>query len=390
VRLALIKIGGMIALPAFVMGAQLNTALGVKRALGASVFGGLLLAVVATAAGIVGARSRKSTYELIVDAFGQVGARWVNGLMALSLVGWFGVIAALFGESLGSLLGGTWARAVPLWALLGAVLVMVTIFWGFRALNHLSLVVTPLKVGLLLWVVVAALDKGMEKVLQAEAESSLSLGNGISLAAGGLFVGATLVPDICRYARNSGHAALATILSFGLCFPGVLMLSGVAALASGERDLIQLMLVLGLGIPALVTVLLTAWQTNAANLYSSCLIARTIWPQRPWWQLVLGAGALGTALGLSGLTQDLTGFLTLLSLAIPPVAAIYLVHFVSIHWWPAHASRWRWSALATWLIGVAFAGGLRWAEASLTGIPALDAFLCAGLVYAGCRRVTRY
>jgi len=389
VRLALIKIGGMIALPAFVMGAQINASLGVKRALGASFCGGLLLAAVATAAGIVGARSRKSTYELIVDAFGEMGARWINGLLALSLIGWFGVVAALFGESLGSLLGGMWIRAVPLWSLLGATLVVVTIFWGFKALNHLSLVVTPLKIGLLLWVVTAALSEGMERVLQGGGESSLALGDGISLVAGGLFVGATLVPDICRYARNGWHAALATILSFGLCFPGVLALSGVAALASGERDLIRLMLVLGLGIPALVTVLLTAWQTNAANLYSSCLIARTVWPRRPWWQLVLGAGTLGMAVGVSGLSQDLTGFLTLLSLAIPPVAAIYLVHFVSTGWRPPRTCQWRWSALVAWGVSVAVAGGLRLGSVSLTGIPALDAFLCAALVYFGFRYVDR-
>jgi len=382
VRLILILVGFMVTLPSFVMGAQINTALGFQRALVASFGGGALLALVAAVAGIVGARSRKSTYELIVDAFGHTGARLINGLMGLSLIGWFGVIAALFGESLGLLLKGIWSEMVSIWILLGAVLVTVTIFWGFKALNRISLFITPLSMALLVWVVWAALDNGMAPVLRARVEPSLSIGNGISLVAGGLFVGATLVPDLCRYARDSWHAALACMLAFGLCDPIVLSLSGIAALASGEQDLIELMLVLGLGVPALVIVLLTAWETNAGNLYSSCLVARTIWPTRPWWQLVLGGGILGTIVALSGWTQDLTGFLTVLSLAIPPVAAIYLVHYLCVQCWPIPACEWRWSALITWVIGVACATCLHLCAFSVTGIPALDAFLCALLVYA--------
>jgi len=381
-RLTLILVGFMVTLPSFVMGAQISAALGFYRALGASFGGGLLLAVVAAIAAIVAVGSRKSTYELIVDAFGQVGARLINGMMALSLLGWFGVIAALFGESLSSLLEGALAKVVPAWTLLGAALVTVTIFWGFKALNRISLIITPLSMALLIWVVWVSLENGMEPILQANATLSLSLGNGISLVAGGLFVGATLVPDLCRYARNSGHAILACVLAFALCDPIVLMLSGIAVLASGEQDLIQLMVALGLGIPALITVLLTAWGTNAGNLYSSCLVARTIWPTRPWWQLVLGGGILGTAVALSGWTQNLTGFLILLSLSIPPVAAIYLVHFISARYWPAPVCRWRKSALITWLIGVGCAAVLNWNAISVTGIPALDAFLFAALLYA--------
>jgi len=389
-RLTLILVGFMVTLPSFVMGAQINTALGLHRALGASLGGGALLAAVAAVAGIVGARSRKSTYELIVDAFGQIGARWINGLMALSLVGWFAVIAALFGESLGSLLAGTLAESVSAWTLLGAALVTATMFWGFKAINRISLLVTPLSMLLLGWVVWMALNHGTTPIFQATPASTLSLGDGISLVAGGLFVGATLIPDFCRYARNSRHAVIACVLAFFLCDPAVLMLSGIAALVTGEQDLVQLMLALGLGLPALAIVLLTAWGTNAGNLYSSCLVARTIWPTRPWWQLVLAGGILGTLVALSGWTEDLTGFLTVLSLAIPPVAAIYLVHYLYACWQPAQSCQWRWSALASWLIGVACATCLHLTAFSLSGIPALDAFSCAALVYAVCQWRTKH
>jgi len=381
-RILLIYVGIFIALPAFVMGIEINTALGARQALMACIFGGALLALIAILAGIVGARSRKSTYELVVDAFGEHGARFVNGLISLSQVGWFAVVAALFGNSLGSLLKGTLAQVVPLWTVLGAVLVIVTLFWGFKALDRIAWFLTPLKLALLLWVVAVALGNGWEPVLAAQAESSMSLGNGISLVGGGLFVGAILAPDFCRHARNGWHAAIACLIAFGVWFPTVLMLSGVAALATGERDLIRLMVVLGLGAPALLTVLLTAWQTNSGNLYSASLAAHTIWPARRWRQVVLAAGTLGTLLALSGWTSNITGFMTLMSLAIPPVAAIYLVHYISAPLWPAPACRWRMSALLTWCVGVALAAVLKWNNASITGIPALDAFLCAALVYA--------
>ncbi|HEY8352238.1 MAG TPA: hypothetical protein VIK87_06820, partial [Sphingomonadales bacterium] len=60
-HIALVKIGVLIALPAFIMGAELGFTLGLARALLAMTLGALVLAVLSMLTGTVAAKSRLST-----------------------------------------------------------------------------------------------------------------------------------------------------------------------------------------------------------------------------------------------------------------------------------------------------------------------------------------
>lgn len=377
-RLVLILLAAMIALPAFVMGAQLSHALGAGPAAQAALAGGAILALIAALAGAAGAHTRQTTYELISAAFGHQGARLANGVLGLSLLGWYGVVATMFGQAIASVSAPL--AAVPPWvlALGGCALTTGTAMVGFRALDLLSAVTTPLKLILLIWTFAAALQGGLAPALAYQAPpGGLSLGSGISMVAGGLMVGAVLSPDLCRFAAGPRQAALACALAYGLGFPLVLLLAGLPSLATGEPDLIKIMLGLGLGVPAMLTVALTAWSTNAFNLYASTLMAATLRPRQPAWQLALAAGVIGTALGLAGISSLLTPYLLWLGVCIPPIAGVYLLNV----WLGSsrESAAWRWEALLAWLLGSGWAAlAPRWGLA-LTPVPALDSILvCAG------------
>ena len=197
IRIVLILLAVMIALPAFVMGAELNHALGAGRATTASFLGGAILAVIAAMTGATGAATRKNTYMLIGDAFGEHGAKLANSILALSILGWYGVIAMMFGHALGSA-SSALATLVPVWvlALVGCALTTVTAMIGFRALDALSAVTTPLKIVLLLWTFAAAMRGGMAPVWSFVPTTAMPLGLGISIVSGGLMIGAVLAPDI--------------------------------------------------------------------------------------------------------------------------------------------------------------------------------------------------
>src|ERR1700740_703708 len=81
-RLALVIVAGLVALPAFAIGAELDAALGVKGVIEASLGGGTILAWVAVLAAIAGAQSRLSSYALIINAFGTQGGKLVNFVLA--------------------------------------------------------------------------------------------------------------------------------------------------------------------------------------------------------------------------------------------------------------------------------------------------------------------
>jgi cytosine permease len=386
-RIVLILLAVMIALPAFVMGAEISHAFGASRALVVCLLGGGLLGLLAAMTGSAGAQRRCTTYELIGEAFGAQGARVANAVLGISLLGWYGVMATMLGHALAS----TWSglAALPPWllSLAGCVLTTATAMVGFRALNWLSALTTPLKILLLAWTFGAALSAGDTASLWRYVPATPTpLGAGVSMVVGGLIVGAVLTPDISRFAISPRRAALGAGLAYGVGFPLVLILAGMPSLVSGERDMIKIMLALGLGLPAMLTVVLTAWSTNTFNLYSATLIGQTLAPRLGSWRLALTAGVLGTVLGLGGISQMLLPYLLWLSIAIPPIGGIYLVN---VKLGPSAAAPWRWDALASWLIGSGWAAVAPRMGLNLTPVAALDSILISAAVYALARWAMR-
>ncbi|RQO59710.1 hypothetical protein DBR47_09960 [Paucibacter sp. KBW04] len=382
-RIVLILLAVMIALPAFVMGAEISHAFGARAGLQVCLLGGAILGLLAAMTGAAGAARRCTTYQLIEEAFGQQGARVANAVLGVSVLGWFGVMATMLGHALASMGSGLAAQPAWLLSLAGCVLTTLTAMLGFRAINVLSTLTTPLKVGLLAWTFAAAMKGGTGALWTYAPALPSALGAGISMVVGGLVVGAVLAPDVCRFALSPRRAALGAGLAYGLGFPLVLILSGAPSLVSGERDMIQIMLALGLGLPAMLTVVLTAWSTNTFNLYAATLVAGTLAPRQPAWRMALLAGVLGTAMGLAGISEMLLPYLLWLSIMIPPIAGIYLVHVLLGG--ADEARPWRVEALLAWLIGSAWAGlAPRW-QLALTPVAALDSILVSASVYAAWR-----
>jgi len=383
-RIALILMGATIALPAFVMGATLNDAMGTRGSIIASIVGGFVLACIAAAAAVVGAHSRLSSYQLILRAFGSSGGKWVNGCLSVVMVGWFAVVASLFGGAALRAGGHVLPLSAEGWLVIGIIAMTGTTLAGFRALDILASLTTPLKILLLASTVYVSLSKtGAADLWVTPEHPALTGPEGVSFVVGGVIVGALLTPDLARLAASRTQAALACFLAFAIGQPLVLSLAGIPARLAGESDLVRIMLSLGLGLPAILVVILAAWSSNAYNLYAITLVYRTF-TRAATWKLALFGGTLGGALAIFGLAQRLTPFLLVLSVAIPPIAGVYLAAYY-IAWIkrdPPVERAWRADSLAAWLSGVAVAGLEGPLAFSLSGVTAIDALLVAMLAYA--------
>jgi cytosine permease len=379
IRIALILMGALIALPAFVMGAKLNEAMGTRGAIVAALAGGFILSCIAASAAVVGARSRLSSYQLILAAFGYRGGKLVNACLSVVMVGWFAVVASLFGDAALRAAAGAVALSANTWVAIGCVLMTATTLTGFRALDILAMLTTPLKVILLIATVVASWNLTQGAGLWVEPDHhELTLPQGISFVVGGVIVGALLTPDLARLATTRFQAALACFLAFAIGQPLVLILTGIPARLAGESDLVLIMLRLGLGLPAILIVVLAAWSSNAYNLYAITLVFRTF-THHAVWKLAAFGGALGAVLALGGLAQRLTPFLLVLSVAIPPIAGVYLAAYYIA--WARRETQvqraWRVDSLLSWVAGVIFSGfGF-----SISGVTAVDSLLVAMAAY---------
>lgn len=382
-RIALIFMGALIALPAFLTGAKLNEAMGTRNGIIAAIAGGFVLACISAAAAVVGAHSRLSSYQLIISAFGASGGRLVNACLSLVMVGWFAVVAALFGEAALRATNGMFTLTATDWVAVGCVLMVLTTLLGFRAIDILATLTTPLKVLLLAATVVVSLYRTGGQGLWIEPLHPLmTKAQGTSFVVGGVIVGALLSPDLARLARSRWQAALACFLTFAVGEPLILILSGIPARLAGDSDLVQIMLALGLGLPAILIVVLAAWTSNAYNLYAITLVYKTL-ANAASWKLAAFGGVLGAAMALMGIAEQLTPYLLLLSVAIPPIAGVYLASFYTawLRGEATHLQAWRIDSLAAWLAGIAAAGLETPFGYSISGVTAIDSLGVSVLAY---------
>ena len=393
--IAVIIVGVGITLPAFLVGTELVGALGLVDGALAILLGGFFTACIGYFTMRVGTTTRLSTYTIIRFCFGRAGSHVVNFLLASTLIGWYGVTAALFGRAVSKAVETTFSIFVPpgVFTAAGGVLMVVTTIYGFRAIDWLSRVAVPMLLALLfygVWKVTGGASLSELSGIPARSHATLtSIPAAISVVIGSFVVGVTLVPDLSRFARGSRDAVTGAFLSYGLGFPLILLLSGLPVLVSAEPDLIVSMTSLGLGVPALIVMIFATWTTNINNLYSASLSIARILPNTKDWLITLAAGVLGTLMALAGIMEYFITFLIMLGIVVPPVAGIYLADYYLTRRTKIGIERagatpaCHWDAIGTWLTASTIGFVLHVNDWDLTTVRALDTLLFAvGMYFA--------
>ena len=383
-RIALTKLGAVVALPGFVAGAQIGFTYGVARGLVAIVLGGLILTGIAIATSSVAVRTRLTTSLLVQRTFGTAGSRLVNAILATILLGWFGVTVQLFGASLSQMVVQAGGGVIAAWPFMvgGGVLMVATTLFGFGGLQRIADITIPA----LLLVLVIATWKAFEHVsldaLLAVPVDAPPLGSAISAIVGGLATGVVVFPDLARFARTRLDAGIAAFLTFAIGMPLVLALAAVPSTATHQHDLIAILTILGLGMPAFAILVLKAWASNAGNLYGASLGLRTVFPGVERRMLACAAGTVGVLFAMFGISDHFLPILMVLGITIPALAGIYVADFFARrgeHEGPM--TRVRTTAFLSWFCGIAVASMTARGWLHLSSVAALDSITASFLIH---------
>lgn len=389
-RVALIITSFSIALPAFLYGAEAGLALGLKEAVLSSFIGGLILCAGGCLTAVISVRTRLTTYLLVQRSFGRSGALSVNVVMAIVQLGWFGVNVSFFAQAMLALVNQIYGAHVQFATFLigGSVLMTVSTIYGFRMLERLALVAVPL-FGIALAAVCFAAVHRHGLILAPRIAPPVHMTFGIALSAqiGGNMVAITTMPDLTRFIRGSRGAVSAMTLSYPLAAPFMMLMSAATALATGQTDIMSLIVGFGFGAPALLLLVLSSWTLNALNLYSASLSLSATFPRISPTAFTVCGGVVGAAFGLAGIINEFVPFLLALGVVIPPIAAIYVIDALGILG-NARAADERgaapavnWVAIATWLGSIAIVVPIDLYWHSLTGVSTLDDTIVAAIAY---------
>ena len=392
----LIRLGAFACVPQLLLGSALGYGLSFRDAVLATLLGSVILQALSLALGAAACAEGLSTTLLAAWAgFGRIGSALVGAVIAVALMGWFGVQNGVFASGLFHATG--WMN-VPLWSVVTGVAVTWITVKGYRLMSLIARVALPLFLLSVAWAAVRLLaGHSLAELLAAvPAGPRLGLPAAITAVTGSFIIGAIVTPDVSRFMRGGRDVFWMTLIATFVGELTINLLAVAMALLLRTSDIVTLMSTLAGGIGAAIAVVSTV-KLNNLNLYSSSLgfstLVHALRLERgasidrvrlTWW-----VGLASTALSMLGILDHFIGFLVLLGVAIPPIAGIMMIDYYLLRRdraalrraratgaLPADSERLNPVALAAWLLACASALLLPG-----VGIPALNALLVGSVAY---------
>ncbi|CAJ4611858.1 cytosine permease [Burkholderia pseudomallei] len=357
-------------------GGKIGVAFRVVDMLWVAVVGNLLLAAYAAALAFVASRSGLNSVLMGRFCFGEVGSKLSDFLLGFAELGWYAWGTATVAIVLVKLLGWPASVTTPLMVLFGFGF-SITAIVGYRGMDALSRVSVPLMFALLvvsMWIATRDVGgwPGLAKIAPTQP---MSFAAAVTMVFGTFASGATQATNWTRLAKSGRAAVVASMIGF-FVGNGLMIVAGAyCAIVYQQSDIVEVMMLQGLSIAAVVMLCLNLWTIQGPTIYNVSAAACHLLRSERRRTLTLVGAAVGIVLAIGGMYEMLIPFLILLGSIIPPVGGVILADFWYRHRgrYPAIASarlpRFNIAGLAAYAIGAALAYASPWI-APLIGIAA--------------------
>ncbi|MUK46781.1 cytosine permease [Aliivibrio fischeri] len=325
VSLTLVMLGLTFFSASMWTGGSLGTGLSFNDFFLAVLIGNLILGIYTSFLGYIGASTGLSTHLLARFSFGSKGSWLPSLLLGGTQVGWFGVGVAMFAIPVQKATGiDTNALIV-----ISGLLMTVTVYFGISALMILSMVAVPAIAILGGFSVFSAVDSigGISELQKIQPAEPMDFSVALAMVVGSFVSAGTLTADFVRFGKKPMGAVAITMIAFFIGNSLMFIFGAAGASVTGQSDISEVMIAQGLLIPAIIVLGLNIWTTNDNALYASGLGFSNITGLPSKYVSMLN-GLIGTVCAL-WLYNNFVGWLTFLSLAIPPIGGVIIADFFS-------------------------------------------------------------
>lgn len=273
--------------------------------------------------GYIGALSKKSSMETTRISFGKIGGSFFALLNVLQLVGWTGIM--IYDGSLAA--NGIANSSSWIWALVIGALIVLWILIGITNIGKLNLVaMTALFVLTLVLCKVIFFGKNAVVAIESAGES-ISFGAAVELAVAMPLSWLPLISDYTKDSAKPFAATLASTLTYFAVSCWMYIIGMGAALLTGTSDIAQIMLKAGLGIPALVIIVLSTVTTTFLDAFSAGISFRAIFKNANTKIVGIIVALVGTLAAVFYPMDNITDFLYLIGSVFAPMTAILIADF---------------------------------------------------------------
>lgn len=320
--------------------------LGFGKAMAAILLGHLIGGIMMFAAGMIGAKERRSAMETVKMSFGEKGSLLFAILNVLQLIGWTAIMiydGALAADGL--LHTGLW-----IWALVIGALIILWIVIGLTNLGKLNTIaMTALFIlSLILFKVIFFGTAVAEPIVD---DGSLTFGAAVELAVAMPLSWLPLISDYTREAEKPFAATLVSVLTYSVVSIFMYMIGMGAAILTGEYDIAQIMLKTGLGVVGLLIIVFSTVTTTFLDAYSAGVSSVSISSKiKEKWAAVV-VTIIGTVAAMLYPMDNITNFLYLIGSVFAPMIAVQIADYFILKKADAAEKEFQWINLLIWLIG---------------------------------------
>lgn len=320
--------------------------LGFGKAMAAILLGHFIGGIMMFAAGMIGAKERRSAMETVKMSFGEKGSLLFAILNVLQLIGWTSIMiydGALAADGL--LHTGLW-----IWALVIGALIILWIVIGLTNLGKLNTIAMT-ALFILSLILFKVIFFGTAVAGPIVDDGSLTFGAAVELAVAMPLSWLPLISDYTREAEKPFAATLVSVLTYSVVSIFMYMIGMGAAIFTGEYDIAQIMLKTGLGVVGLLIIVFSTVTTTFLDAYSAGVSSVSISSKiKEKWAAVV-VTIIGTVAAMIYPMDNITNFLYLIGSVFAPMIAVQIADYFILKKADAAEKEFQWTNLLIWLIG---------------------------------------
>ena len=272
-------------------------------------------------AGLIGGRTGRSAMETVKMSFGQKGGLLFALLNVLQLVGWTAIM--IYDGALA--IGGIFDVGRWVWCLVIGGLIILWIVVGVTDLGWINKITMAALFVLTLVLCKVIFFSG--SAMAAPSGEGLTFGAAVELAVAMPLSWLPLISDYTRQAQKPVRATVASVVTYGLVSCWMYVIGMGAAIFTGEGDIALIMVKAGLGVAALLILILSTVTTTFLDAYSAGISAESLSKKINGKYAALIVTVIGTVCAICFPMDDITNFLYLIGSVFAPMIAIQITDF---------------------------------------------------------------
>lgn len=317
---SLIWFGAGVSIAEIVTGTYLAS-LGMSKGILATIIGHLIGCTLLFLAGIIGAKTKKSSMETVKISFGQKGSILFSVLNVVQLAGWTAIM--IYDGALSA--NGIFNTGNWVWCIVIGVLIIVWIIIGISNVEKINVVaMTALFILTIILCKVVFFDNHM---ITKIAGDGLTFGAAVELAVAMPLSWLPLISDYTREAEKPVKATAASAIVYGLVSCWMYVIGMGAAIFAQNAGIDQIMLKAGLGIAGLLIIVFSTVTTTYLDAYSAGISSETISHKINGKYMAIVVTVIGTIAAIVYPMDDITDFLYLIGSVFAPMIAIQIADF---------------------------------------------------------------